>query len=47
MSDFTRDASCGSQMGELEITAVENPDRPQPTTARILPFPVPKKDSAN
>ena len=47
MSDFTRDASCGSQMGELEITAVENPDRPQPTTARILPFPVPKKGSAN
>ena len=39
MSDFTRDASCGSQMGKLEITAVENPDRQQPATARILPFP--------
>jgi hypothetical protein len=46
MSDFTRDTSCGSQMGKLEITAVENPDRQQLTTARILPFPGPKKDSA-
>jgi len=47
MSDFTRDASRGSQMGKLEITAVENPDRPQPTTARILPFPGSKKGSAS
>ncbi len=47
MSDFTRDASSGCQMGKLEITAVENPDRQQLTTARILPFPGPKKGSAN
>ena len=46
MSDFTRDASCGSQLGNLEITAVENPDRPQLATARILPFPGTKKTSA-
>jgi len=46
ISDFTRDTSSGSQLGDLEITAVENPDRRQPTTARILPFPGPKKGSA-
>ena len=47
MSDFTHDASRGSQMGKLEITAVENPDRPQPATARILPFPGRRKASAS
>ena len=47
MSDLTHDASRGSQMGKLEITAVENPDRPQPMTARILPFPGRRKGSAN
>ena len=46
MSDFTRDASSGSQMGTLEITAVEHPVRQQLTTARILPFPGAKKSSA-
>jgi hypothetical protein len=38
MSDFTRDASRGSQLGDLEITAVENEGRRHRTTARILPF---------
>ena len=47
MSDFTHDASRGSQMDKLEITAVENPDRPQPATARILPFPGRRKASAS
>jgi hypothetical protein len=46
MSDFTQDTSCGSQLGDLEITAVENQDIQQPATARILPFPGPGKGSA-
>ena len=46
MSDFTRDTSCGCQMGDVEITAVENPDIQHPTTARILQFPGPRKGSA-
>jgi len=45
MSDFTRDASCGSQLGNLEIVAVESPYRQTPATARILPFPVAGKAS--
>ena len=45
MSDFTRDTSCGCQMGDVEITAVENPDIQQPATAQILPFPGPRKGS--
>ena len=43
MSDFTRDTSCGSQLGKLEITAVETPDKKQHATARILPFTGAKK----
>ncbi len=38
ISDFTRDASRGSQLGDLEITAVENEARRNRTTASILPF---------
>ncbi len=39
MADFTRDASCGSQLGNLEIVAVESPYGQGQETARILPFP--------
>jgi hypothetical protein len=44
MADFTRDNSCGSQLGSLEIVAVESPDEQQ-ATARILPFPAARKTS--
>ncbi len=40
MAEFTRDNSCGSQLGNLEIIAVESPRRHLPTSARILPFPL-------
>ena len=39
IADYTGDASCGSQLDNLEIVAVESPDRQQQATARILPFP--------
>ena len=45
MADFTQDSSCGSQLGSLEIVAVESPDGQQRATARILPFPSAGKTS--
>ena len=39
IADYTEDASCGSQLDNLEIIAVENPGGQQQATARILPFP--------
>ena len=44
MADFTRDSSCGSQLGSLDIVAVESPDEQQ-ATAMILPFPEARKTS--
>ena len=44
MADFIQDSSCGSQLGSLEIVAVESPDG-QPSTAMILPFPAARKTS--
>ena len=46
MSDFTLDSSSGSQLGSLEIVAVECPESPQQASASILPFPVTGKTSA-
>ena len=46
MADFTQDSSCGSQLGSLEIIAVESAENPLQTTASILPFPLAGKVSA-
>ena len=46
MAEFTRDNSCGSQLGSLEIVAVENPENRPQATARILSFPLAGKTSA-
>ena len=46
MADFTLDNSSGSQLGSLEIVAVESPESPQQPSASILPFPVAGKISA-
>ncbi|MGB5438673.1 MAG: hypothetical protein WBN57_09970 [Gammaproteobacteria bacterium] len=46
MADFTRDSSCGSELGNLEIVAVESPQRQSQATARILPFPTAGKTAA-
>ena len=45
MADFIQDSSCGSQLGSLEIVAVESPDGQQQATAMILPFPAARKTS--
>ena len=46
MADFTRDNSSGSQLGSLEIVAVELPQNCLQETARILPFPLAGKTSS-
>ena len=46
MADFTLDSSSGSQLGSLEIVAVESPESPPRASASILPFPVSEKKYA-
>ena len=45
MVEFTQDNSCESELGSLEIVAVESPQNQLQATARILPFPLVGKTS--